>query len=120
MASLATTSAPTMLANPFALSPLETHLFQFLLKATPSTCTPRVAGGWVRDKLLGQASHDIDIALDVFTGEEYAELILKHIVDNDLDVNRDPNDASNADSKEGDGAPNSSKKPSPTTAVPPR
>ena len=27
------------------------------------TCTLRVAGGWVRDKLMGGAPHDIDIAV---------------------------------------------------------
>ena len=37
--------------------------------------TLRVAGGWVRDKLLGKDSDDIDIALDDMTGEEFAKLI---------------------------------------------
>ena len=32
----------------------------------------RVAGGWVRDKLLGGASHDIDIALDGVSGAAFA------------------------------------------------
>lgn len=31
--------------------------------------TMRVAGGWVRDKLLGLESNDIDIALDNMMGE---------------------------------------------------
>ena len=31
----------------------------------------RVAGGWVRDKVLGKESHDIDITLDNMTGEEF-------------------------------------------------
>lgn len=35
----------------------------------------RVAGGWVRDKLLGIPSYDIDIALDDMMGKEFAELI---------------------------------------------
>jgi tRNA nucleotidyltransferase (CCA-adding enzyme) len=30
----------------------------------------RVAGGWVRDKLMGKESEDIDIALDDISGEE--------------------------------------------------
>ena len=35
----------------------------------------RVAGGWVRDKLIGKESSDIDIALDDMYGEEFAEII---------------------------------------------
>jgi tRNA nucleotidyltransferase/poly(A) polymerase len=35
----------------------------------------RVAGGWVRDKLIGKESNDIDIALDDMYGEEFAEII---------------------------------------------
>jgi len=39
----------------------------------------RVAGGWVRDKLLGKESHDIDIALDDMTGKDFAEMINAHL-----------------------------------------
>lgn len=35
----------------------------------------RFAGGWVRDKLLGRGSHDIDIAVDNMTGLRFAEHI---------------------------------------------
>ena len=35
----------------------------------------RVAGGCVRDKLIGKESNDIDIALDDMYGEEFAEII---------------------------------------------
>lgn len=31
----------------------------------------RFAGGWVRDKLLGETSHDIDVALSTMTGERF-------------------------------------------------
>lgn len=31
----------------------------------------RITGGWVRDKLLGNESHDIDIAVNHLTGEEF-------------------------------------------------
>ncbi|KAF5377152.1 hypothetical protein D9615_006354 [Tricholomella constricta] len=37
----------------------------------------RIAGGWVRDKLLGSASNDIDIALSDMMGLEFAEHLAK-------------------------------------------
>ncbi|EJW04089.1 hypothetical protein EDEG_01611 [Edhazardia aedis USNM 41457] len=36
--------------------------------------TPRVAGGWVRDKLLNLDNYDIDITLDTVSGYEFAIL----------------------------------------------
>ncbi|RKP27738.1 hypothetical protein SYNPS1DRAFT_32373 [Syncephalis pseudoplumigaleata] len=33
----------------------------------------RIAGGWVRDKLLGLESHDLDIAVNSMTGYEFAQ-----------------------------------------------
>jgi tRNA nucleotidyltransferase (CCA-adding enzyme) len=42
--------------------------------------TARVAGGWVRDKLLGRFSDDIDIALDDQNGEEFAESINEYLL----------------------------------------
>lgn len=42
----------------------------------------RITGGWVRDKLLGQGSHDLDIAINNMTGEQFAnglnEYLNKH------------------------------------------
>ncbi|KAL3503848.1 hypothetical protein ACH5RR_033689 [Cinchona calisaya] len=35
----------------------------------------RVAGGWVRDKLLGKECYDIDIALDNMLGKEFCETV---------------------------------------------
>lgn len=32
----------------------------------------RITGGWVRDKLLGHDSHDLDIAINLMTGEQFA------------------------------------------------
>ncbi|KAJ1967240.1 CCA tRNA nucleotidyltransferase, mitochondrial [Dispira parvispora] len=37
--------------------------------------TLRIAGGWVRDKLLGLESSDIDVAVDIMTGYELAQLV---------------------------------------------
>ncbi|CCH61474.1 hypothetical protein TBLA_0E04200 [Henningerozyma blattae CBS 6284] len=32
----------------------------------------RITGGWVRDKLLNQSSHDLDIAINTMSGEQFA------------------------------------------------
>lgn len=37
----------------------------------PKASQIRFAGGWVRDKLLGVGSHDIDVAIDDATGEQF-------------------------------------------------
>jgi len=39
----------------------------------------RVVGGWVRDKLLGKESSDIDVALDCTTGKEFAERVNEYL-----------------------------------------
>ena len=39
----------------------------------------RVAGGWVRDKLLGLHSHDVDIAVDKMSGVEFCQIVLQYL-----------------------------------------
>ncbi|KAF2496720.1 tRNA nucleotidyltransferase [Lophium mytilinum] len=39
----------------------------------------RFAGGWVRDKLLGVGSHDIDIAINKMTGLNFAEKMQEYL-----------------------------------------
>lgn len=39
----------------------------------------RITGGWVRDKLLGKQSHDLDIAVNQLSGEEFASKLLEHM-----------------------------------------
>ena len=39
----------------------------------------RFAGGWVRDRLLGQTSKDIDVAIDNMTGSEFGSLMKQFI-----------------------------------------
>lgn len=41
----------------------------------------RFAGGWVRDKLLGSNSQDIDIAVDNMTGLKFAQLLKEFVTE---------------------------------------
>ncbi|KAM9953977.1 hypothetical protein ACTFIR_009092 [Dictyostelium discoideum] len=64
------------------LTECEIQLFKELMHVIrDSGCgtTLRVAGGWVRDKLRGDDSNDIDITLDNMMGEAFAELVNKHL-----------------------------------------
>ncbi|PSC76981.1 CCA tRNA nucleotidyltransferase 2 [Micractinium conductrix] len=60
----------------------EHALFQELLDASKQaglSTTLRCAGGWVRDKLMGRTSLDIDIALDNLLGREFADRINEYL-----------------------------------------
>ena len=60
------------------LSEQEDRIFTALLDASEAMgrgTTLRAAGGWVRDKLLGNDSCDIDIALDNVPGDEFAQFL---------------------------------------------
>lgn len=65
------------------LTATEEQLFNLLLSQTRRrSVTIRVAGGWVRDKLLASIhsskfhySEDVDLAIDTMSGEEFAKLI---------------------------------------------
>lgn len=39
----------------------------------------RIAGGWVRDKLLGISTHDVDIAIDTLSGVEFATAVQSYL-----------------------------------------
>uniref|UniRef100_A0A7I4DW91 Poly A polymerase head domain-containing protein n=1 Tax=Physcomitrium patens TaxID=3218 RepID=A0A7I4DW91_PHYPA len=60
------------------LTELEEKIFDVLiatLKHFGLSTELRVAGGWVRDKLLGKDSADIDIALDNMLGKDFCEKV---------------------------------------------
>jgi len=63
-------------------SPTENKIFSLLLDVVkdkaPDTIL-RVAGGWVRDKLLGKECHDIDISLNNMSGEQFANLVKEYM-----------------------------------------
>jgi tRNA nucleotidyltransferase (CCA-adding enzyme) len=43
----------------------------------------RITGGWVRDKLLGISSHDIDIGIDNMTGFDFGTKLKQYLDDNE-------------------------------------
>jgi tRNA nucleotidyltransferase (CCA-adding enzyme) len=73
-------SYTTMATRTVQLTPEEQRLRQLLLDVGRSIdasnpkepTTLRWAGGWVRDKLLGIESHDIDVAINSMTGEAFS------------------------------------------------
>ncbi|KAF1318162.1 putative Trna nucleotidyltransferase, partial [Globisporangium splendens] len=76
--STGTVRAPLQLRESIELTPQEQQLFEFLLdveKQYECSAVLRVAGGWVRDKLLGRDSDDVDIVIDTMKGKEFADLI---------------------------------------------
>jgi tRNA nucleotidyltransferase/poly(A) polymerase len=65
-----------------AIAPEERRLFDFLLdvvRAKAPETILRAAGGWVRDKLLGLSSHDIDIAINNMSGASFANLVVQYM-----------------------------------------
>lgn len=61
-----------------SLTNAEDRLFRTLLATVKHfnlKTTMRVAGGWVRDKMLGKESDDIDIALDNMMGKTFADKV---------------------------------------------
>jgi hypothetical protein len=65
------------------LAQRERRLFDLLISITDTYqlgTTLRVAGGWVRNKLLGSEAGDIDIALDNLTGREFTEHVQRFLV----------------------------------------
>ena len=64
------------------LTPFEEKVFEVIegvrQKRAPNTVV-RVAGGWVRDKLLDTPSDDIDIMVDNMSGEAFAQIMAEEM-----------------------------------------
>ena len=71
------------LTEPIQLTDQEESLFKILTSTLQSgelkDTELRCAGGWVRDKLLGLASDDIDIAINNITGEQFGACVNKYL-----------------------------------------
>ncbi|TGO15034.1 hypothetical protein BTUL_0045g00440 [Botrytis tulipae] len=80
----------TMATATVTLTPRESQLRNLLLdvanfvngsKDVEKKVELRWAGGWVRDKLLGIQSHDIDIAINVMTGQNFGLKMREYLED---------------------------------------
>lgn len=63
-----------------SLTNQERRIFQFIINVKKEFNLPtefRVAGGWIRDRLMGQESDDIDIALSGMTGQTFVDYATK-------------------------------------------
>eukprot|EP00050_Salpingoeca_kvevrii_P006739 m.291327 g.291327 ORF g.291327 m.291327 type:complete len:527 (+) comp12457_c0_seq1:807-2387(+) len=94
-ASIHTGPPPVRIPNAVAsgrieLSPVEQAIFETCRETIASfnlSTTVRVAGGWVRDKLRGSDSDDIDFALDDMMGIDFAQYINRHLESQGQHVN---------------------------------
>lgn len=71
-------SGDVVAEHDISLTDLEQRIFGVLkrvLEQNGLRTVVRVAGGWVRDKVLGKENHDIDLALDDMTGAAFAEAV---------------------------------------------
>ena len=76
-------SSPSDESGVIKLDEGEQKLFDLLknvVKELDLSTELRCAGGWVRDKLLGRKSEDIDIAVDNMTGESFANRFNEYLV----------------------------------------
>lgn len=55
------------------------NLLQKVVKEMAPHVTLRFAGGWVRDKILGTPSDDIDVMVENISGKNFAELVSKNL-----------------------------------------
>lgn len=63
-----------------SLTDTENSIFDILLETANETNTVvRVSGGWVRDKILGLDSNDIDITIDNMSGVSFALRIIEYL-----------------------------------------
>ena len=74
--------ARSVVQSEISLTPQEAAVCKTLSDAKEfagSETVIRIVGGWVRDKVLGMESDDIDIALDDVSGADFAERVLAYL-----------------------------------------
>eukprot|EP00268_Persea_americana_P008118 TRINITY_DN13113_c0_g1_i6.p1 TRINITY_DN13113_c0_g1~~TRINITY_DN13113_c0_g1_i6.p1 ORF type:complete len:560 (-),score=93.48 TRINITY_DN13113_c0_g1_i6:398-2077(-) len=79
---LSMSAAPVHVKDRIDLTDKEKKIFDLLLNSLRHSNLDtqlRVAGGWVRDKLLGKDCYDIDIAVDNMMGREFCEKVNEYL-----------------------------------------
>lgn len=67
----------------------EKRIFELLTQVVQDMdpgITLRAAGGWVRDKMMGENSQDIDIAVDRISGQAFASLVFEWMKNHDIPI----------------------------------
>ncbi|XP_011624323.2 putative CCA tRNA nucleotidyltransferase 2 isoform X2 [Amborella trichopoda] len=83
-ASVKACSSSVKVRDHVELSEKERKIFDVLLNVVKHfnlQTQLRVAGGWVRDKLLGRDCYDIDLALDNMLGKEFGDKVYEYLVE---------------------------------------
>lgn len=72
----------------FYETPEEAKIFKILLEVVRIKCPDtilRICGGIVRDRLIGNSSNDIDIAVSNMSGLDFANLVVQYLEWHDMD-----------------------------------
>lgn len=77
---------PNKITLDINISEFEQKIFSFLLSHNPQNSTFRIAGGWVRDKIIGIENDDIDITIDNMSGQEYLKILESEISPNEKNI----------------------------------
>ena len=85
---------PKQLYLNIKLSELEQKIFSFFLSHNEKNSIFRVAGGWVRDKILGNENDDIDITIDNISGQDYIKSLESEISKNNVKIIKNSNEKS--------------------------
>ena len=90
----AATASPAAVSGSLDLTPQEEELINLIWKVrceySPST-TIRIAGGWVRDKLIygkDTPSRDIDLVLSNCSGKDFAQFVCKYVEEDESRMRR--------------------------------
>ena len=77
----------------------------------------RIAGGWVRDKVMNHESHDVDVALDSLSGHQFAIIVQQYLFYKEQQLQNVHKDPPKDEKNNNDHGPNQKKKKRPRITV---